>query len=455
MTSAYELDLVEASKAIDSGELSAVELLESTLRRLGDVEPSIRAFVDVYEDEAFACAQEVDKGHARGLRGPLRGIPVAIKDIIDVFGHSTRAGSPTRSSQPAVADAAIVSTLRSAGAIIIGKTVTHELAFGVTSPPTRNPWDPDRVPGGSSGGSSAAVAARCALIGIGSDTGGSIRSPAALCGVVGLKPTHGVISTQGVLANSWSLDALGPITRTVADAGLALDVLAPSTKRTSSPNSARPDRVRVGIPDAFFSVNIRDDVAAGICRIADGLTSEGVHVVSVGLSMTESIVPVYSVIQGCEASANLRPVLQSDPTSIGEPIRRVLQAGLELPAWAYLDALRVREVVAEAFKQTFRLVDVLLTPTTPVPAMRIGEESFQWPDATVESIWSLYSRLCIPANVVGMPAISVPGGLTEDGLPFGAQLLAAPNMEASLLAVGRLVEDISASSRGSLPDLLN
>lgn len=447
---------------MSSGELSARELVGSTLARIEAVDPMVHAFVEVYGEAALAQAEAIDNEPPAARRGPLQGIPVVIKDIIDVAGHATTAGTSARAEHRATTDAAVVSKLRAAGAIVIGKTVTHEWAFGVTSPPTRNPWNLDRIPGGSSGGSAAAVASRCALIGIGSDTGGSIRIPAALCGVVGLKPTHGTLSVAGVIPNSWSLDVIGPITRSVDDAELAFDALtspAPSEGRRNrvERSSRRPEVLRVGIPREFFYDHVRDDIARGLEAVGDDLRRSGVRVEPVSIPMTESIVPVYSVIQACEASANHRRMLESESLAIGEPIRRVLRAGLELPAWAYLDALRARESISAAFRRAFDLVDVLLAPTTPVPAFRSGEESAAWPDGTVESIWSLYSRICVPANVMGLPALTVPSGFTDEGLPFGAQLIAPPHQESRLMDIGRLVEH-SLASRGiwrEFPELDN
>ncbi|HKG27247.1 MAG TPA: amidase, partial [Thermomicrobiales bacterium] len=267
MSDPRDLSIQRAGASLRNGSLSAVELTESTLRRIAQTEPALHAYVHVLAEEALAAARQADADLRAGTdRGPLHGIPIAIKDIFDVRGVPTRCGSRVREqAAPAAEDAVSVARVRAAGAVIIGKTTTQEFAAGVVSAPARNPWDPSRIPGGSSGGSAAAVAAGSATAAFGSDTGGSIRNPASLCGIVGLKPTYGTVSTRGVFPLAWSLDTVGPLARTVEDAALVFDAIADQPGRNATAEIGEGLRgLRLGVPRLHFYDRLQSAVRAAV-----------------------------------------------------------------------------------------------------------------------------------------------------------------------------------------------
>jgi aspartyl-tRNA(Asn)/glutamyl-tRNA(Gln) amidotransferase subunit A len=431
------------------GTCSAREITEAHLARVRLLQDRLNCFITVLADRALAQARAIDAEVAAGRPlGPLAGVPVGIKDLVDVAGTTTSAGSHQRFHHDAVSDAALTARLRAAGAIFVGKTSLHEFAYGVTNTnthygPARNPWDPSRIPGGSSGGSAVAVAAGLCAGAVGTDTGGSIRIPASLCGVVGMKPTYGQVPLGGVIPLSWSLDHAGPITRTVRDAALFLDVMAgragPESLSASLEGSRTVAGIRVGIPRPFLWERAHEAVLA--------LAGDAVEVLRrVGASIVECDVPyaahagaAAAVVMSAEATAYHEPRLRTHPDAYGEDIRTRLERGLFLTATDYVVGLQAGRFLRGEFLRTFEAVDVLVMPTTPVAATPIEEDPTIAPGASLAMSVQL-TRFTNPFNVTGLPALSVPCGFTADGLPVGLQIVGPVGGDAVVLRVGDAYE---------------
>lgn len=447
---AWRLSIVEAVSLIARGELSATELVASTLGRLEAVEPLIHAFVSVDGERALRDARACD-GHRQGA---LRGIPAGVKDIFDVAGRPTRCGSEAMAGvAPAVGDAGAVARLRGAGAVVLGKTTTHELACGVYTPPTRNPWDLAASPGGSSGGSGAAVAAGAVLGAIGSDTGGSIRIPAAHCGLVGLKPTYGRIGRTGALALSWSLDHVGTLTRTVEDAALMLAVLAgpdpadPTTLHRPPlpdpllPADATVRGVRVGAlrggPFAPVSPAMSRALELALARLeAEGVTVEEVEVPE----LEHCLVAEFGIV-AAEAASYHEQRMRDAPELIGEGVRGLLETGLLMPASAYLRAQRARRLIQEAFRSLFdaRRLDVVVAPTVPAGPQGADQAEYRI-DGAPESVIDALVRTTAPFNLTGMPAVAVPVNGSGSRPPGSVQVAARPFDDATALRVALAIQ---------------
>lgn len=433
-----DLSLTELAAAVQARELSPVEVVDAVLERADRTEPELNAYAAIDADGAREAARATERALAAGSDpGPLAGLPVGIKDLIDVEGSPTGAGSEVRGGHRADKDSAVVSRLREAGAIVLGKTHTHEFAYGLITPQTRNAVDGGRVAGGSSGGSAAAVAAGSATFALGTDTGGSIRVPAALNGVVGLKPTYDLVPRQGVTSLSWSLDHVGPITRTVADAGLALSAL---TGRSPALHTDLRG-LRVGVPRNYYFDRIDPQVEATVRAAVEKLATLGATLVDVDIPMTRYLLAAQSVIMFAEASAYHEHTLRAAADRYGEDVRGLLEAGGLLSAGDYLRGQRARTLIREAWTGLFAEVDVLAAPTVPITAVPIGQQRIVWPNGEVESVTDAYVRLCAPANLTGFPALSVPAGVDRDGLPIGLQLMGAPFTEDVLLRAGLAYEE--------------
>ncbi|MEV7125553.1 amidase [Streptomyces sp. NPDC093260] len=448
----YELSLAAAAQQIRERRLSPVELVGSVLDRIEQVEPQVAAYVAVSADQARVAAREAEREVAQGsCRGPLHGIPVGLKDLIDVAGVSTTASSRTRAGHRAASDSAVVASLRAAGAILIGKTHTHEFAYGLTTPQTNNAWDRGRIAGGSSGGSAVAVASGAATFALGTDTGGSIRVPATLNGVVGLKPTYGLVSRHGVTSLSWSLDHVGPITRTVDDAALVLTAIAghdardpasaavPGADYRPSPD---PDLtgVRVGVPRTYYFEHVDADVAAAVRRAIAQLETLGARLIEIDIPMTRYIQATQWGLMVPEATAYHESTLRTVPELYQADVRILLEAGELMGAGDYLRAQRARTLMRGAWARILEEVDVIAAPAVPMAAVPSGQETVTWPDGTVESVSDAYVRLSSPANITGVPALSVPVGQDTAGMPIGMQLLGRPFAERTLLLVGHAYE---------------
>ncbi|MEU0135839.1 amidase [Streptomyces sp. NPDC006296] len=469
----YELSLAEAARAVRARELSPVELTDSVLDRIGAVEGGLQAYVTVAADAARRSASLAEREIAAGRsRGPLHGIPMALKDLIDAEGLPTTASSRVRADHVAAGDSAVAARLSEAGAVLLGKTHTHEFAYGLTTPQTRNAWDQGCVAGGSSGGSAVAVAAGEATFALGTDTGGSIRVPAALNGVVGLKPTHGLVPVRGVVPLSWSLDHVGPLTRTVEDAALVLDALvghgAPGSSgppRASGASGgpvgepgAGPSRddgdltgVRVGVPRNYYVERISPEVDAAVREAVGRLQELGAETVEVEIPMARYVQAVHWGLMVPEATAYHEKTLRSVPELYTPDVRVLLEAGELLPAGDYLRAQRARTLMCDAWARMFREVDVIAAPAVPMTAVASGQESVEWADGTVEAVSESYVRLSAPANITGSPALTLPVGRDRAGLPIGIQLMGRPLDEATVLRVGRACERAVGGAGGPAP----
>jgi len=441
--------LNRAARLIASGDLSPDELICSVLERIDRINPHLEAYVTVFYEEALAEAgRATDEIVAHGPRGPLHGIPVAIKDLYDVRGKPTLAGSRVREGHVADADSEVVSRLRRAGAIIVGKTVTHEFASGVTSPPARNPWNLDCVPGGSSGGSGAAVAADLCMAATGTDTAGSIRIPASVNGVVGLKPTFGRISKRGIVPLAWSLDHAGPLVKTVFDAALLLNVTAgydpadPSSSDEPVPDytSAVDSGVaglRVAVVQNWYFDRVNGFVASAVQKAAHTFEELGARVEEVRVPHLELAMAVHHIILASEASTYHQPTLRTVPDRYRRGTRLFLKAGELVPATDYLNAQRARELIRQGFREAFSGIDVIIAPSLPTTAATFGSNKVQIDEA--EDITQAYMRLSVPANLAGLPALSVPCGF-QDGLPIGLQIMGKPFEEQTVLRAGYAYE---------------
>ena len=439
MSAPWELGIVEAAGLIAAGELAPSELAASVLERIDEVEPLVHAFVSVDADDALTEARAKD-GKAGG---PLHGIPVAIKDIFDVEGLPTRCGSDAYAdAPPATSDAVAVARLRAAGAIVIGKTATHELACGVYTPPVRNPWDLDRSPGGSSGGSGAAVAAGAAPGAIGSDTGGSIRIPASHCGLVGVKPTYDLVGRTGALTLSWTLDHVGPLARSVEDAALLLSALAGEDLNAEGDVKG----LRVGVLRAPPFAPVEADVDAGVDEALALLAAEDVVAEEVTIPVLERSLAAEFAIVAAEAASYHEARLARAPERIGEGVRGLLELGMLLPASTYLRAQRTRRAMQHAVAAAFRerRLDALLAATVPAAAQRVDQLDYELggsPEPVIEAL----VRTTAPFDLVSVPAVAVPTGIGPGGMPGSVQVAARPFAEVTALRLARAIE------RGAAP----
>jgi len=445
----YEMSLASAAGRIRRRELSPVELLDSVLERLWEVQPHLGAYAVVTADRAREAAREAERSLVRGrARGPLHGVPMALKDLIDVAGVATAAGSRVRAGHRARRDSTVAARLAGAGAILLGKTHTHEFGYGLITPQTRNARDPHRVAGGSSGGSAVAVASGAATFALGTDTGGSIRVPAALNGVVGLKPTYGLVPRRGVTSLAWSLDHVGPITRTAQDAGLVLAALVGQDPRHPDEPLAGGDPghhadltgLRVGVPVNHYFEHVDPEVESAVRRAVAQLEALGARAVEVEIPMTRYIQAVQWGLMVPEAGAYHEHSLRTAADLYGADVRVLLEAGGLMSAGDYLRAQRARTLMRRAWARVLADVDVIAAPTVPLTAVHAGQESVTWPDGTVESVSDAYVRLSAPADITGVPSLSLPVGRDRAGLPIGMQLLGRPLAEELLVRVGGAYE---------------
>ena len=435
----------EIGAALRGKKISVGELTEETLRRVADANPRLNAFITVTEAAARTRATALDDELARGLdRGPLHGIPIAHKDNIFTRGVRTTGGSKIFADFVPDYDATIVSQLNDAGANVIGKTGLHEFAYGITSNnphygAIRNPWDPERVPGGSSGGSAAAVAARLVPLATGSDTGGSIRIPASFCGVVGLKPTYERVSRKGVMPLGLTLDHAGVLAGTVRDVALAFSLIAKHSSGYVPAPRADLRGMRIGVPENFFVERIAPDVMLSFRAAVQTAAALGAHVTEIKLPDGEALNVVGRIAQLSEVSALLARYLDRR-SEIGRDILVLVEQGRLIPAIDYLNAQRVRTVLARDFSRIWKHLDCLMTPATPMTAPKIGEMNVDFGSFT-EDVRTAATRLTRPFNVLGWPALALPCGFSSLGLPIGLQVVGPPQQEDTLLQAGAALED--------------
>lgn len=446
----------EAADALRKRQFSSVELTTAALGRIGRLNPALRAFITVTAEAALKKAAQADEELARGRdRGPLHGIPMAVKDLFFTRGVRTTAGSLLYRDFVPDHDAAVVERLERAGAVMMGKLNMHELAYGITSEnphfgAVRNPWNVEHSPGGSSGGSGAAVAAGMVYAAMGSDTGGSIRIPASFCGTVGLKPTYGRVSRYGAFPLAWSLDHMGPLARSVRDAAVVFDAIAGHDRR--DPASSRRRQVetapepgcsirglRIGFPQNFFFERLDADVESSVRGALARAESLGAVVVPVRLPDMEAVAAVGRVILLCEASAMMEPHLRNRG-QFGADVLALLDQGRLVAATDYIQAQRLRKKMQREFAAVWRDVDCLIAPATPTAAPRVGENKVRL-GGREEDVRILTTRLVRGFNVLGLPSLAMPCGLTAAGLPVGLQIVGPAMEEALVLRVGAAMED--------------
>src|SRR6187551_3971546 len=461
---------------LQTGQLTSVALVQAHLDRIAAVEPRVKAFNSYDAANALAQAAASDARRAAGqARGPLDGIPVGLKDVIAVEGQPLTCSSRMLANFVSPYDATVTTRLKAAGAVLLGRLNMDEFAMGSSTEnsavgPTANPWDLARVPGGSSGGSAAAVAAGELPLTLGSDTGGSIRQPAALCGIVGLKPTYGRVSRFGLAAYASSLDQIGPLAHTVEDTALLLGAIAGHDERDSTSfKAAVPDYRaelaqrkgpwRLGVPKEFFGAGLDPEVAASVRAAIEHYRQAGCEIREVSLPLAaEYAIATYYLIATAEASSNLARYdgiryghrsakakdvvdlyFQSRAEGFGDEVKRRIILGTHVLSSGYYDAYylraqKVRTLIRNEFSAVLRDCDALLSPTSPVPAFKLGEKSS---DPLAMYLTDIYT---ISVNLAGLPGISIPCGFTGGGLPVGLQLIGRPFDETGLLAIAHAYE---------------
>ncbi|HVC78960.1 MAG TPA: amidase [Chloroflexota bacterium] len=452
MSTPHDPTISEAGGLIAARSLSALELVEDILAQIERTEPLVHAYALILPEQARAEARRLDRELGAGMsRGPLHGIPIAVKDLCYMKDLPTEAGSRALAGFVPTYDATVVERLRAAGAVIVGKTVTHEFAYGVNVPPTRNAWDHERYPGGSSAGSAVAVAMRSAFGAIGTDTGGSIREPASLNGLVGLKPTFGLVSRYGIVPLSPSLDHAGPITRSVQDCALLLQALAGYDGRDSGSITVPPvdytanlgegiDGLTIGVERGFsFGGGVWDGVRESVERVLAEMEDWGARIVEVEMPSLDLMTPVGMTILLSDASAYHRRSLRERGADLDPATRLMFELGELVPATHYVTALRARAVLRNQMRALFAThrLDALLSPTVPTTAVLMHEVSPV--DQSDEDPMTGALRHMIAANLTGQPALTVPCGFSA-GLPVGFQLLGRPFGEVTLFRLAAAYE---------------
>ncbi len=468
----YQLTISEAGEKLAKGELTSVDLTKSVFERIKSVDEKVKSYINVFEEGALEEARKSDDRRKSGKTiGELDGIPIALKDLICVKGRETTAGSNILKGFISPYDATVTNKLKKAGAIIIGKTNQDAFAHGSSTEnsdffTTKNPWDLERIPGGSSGGSAAAVVADECIGALGTDTGGSIRQPASLCGVVGLKPTYGRVSRYGVIAMASSLDVVGPITKSVKDCAIILEAIAGADELDSTTlNEPVPkyssemkivSKLKVGIPKEYFAKGTDEDVLKELNKAIDILKKAGAEVIDISLPSTDYAISLYYIIQPAEVSSNLarydgvkygfstlrensdqsldQVYFSSRGKGFGDEAKRRIMLGAYVLSAGYYDAyyrraMKLRTLVKNDFDEAFKKVDVILGPVSPTPAFKIGEKT----DDPIQMYLS--DIFTAPINPAGVPAMSLPVGFVErDGknLPVGLQII-APQLQEQII----------------------
>jgi aspartyl-tRNA(Asn)/glutamyl-tRNA(Gln) amidotransferase subunit A len=452
----HYLTISEAADLISHKKLSPVELVQAHLQRIEATEPSLNSFITLLAEDAKASAetaeQEIQSGN---YRGPLHGIPIGLKDLYYTKGIRTTIGSKILRDFVPDYDATVTERFADAGAILMGKLQMHEFALGATSVnphdgPAHNPWDIDSITGGSSGGSGSAVGSGQVMGALGSDTGGSIRIPAGLCGIVGLKPTFGRVSRRGVFPLSFSLDTVGPMTRTARDAALIMNVISGYDSRDqSSANLADEDftallgnsisGLKIGIPDEFFYDVIEPEVAEAMC-VATGMLQElGATVERVSIPVLNHSLAISSTILVTEAAEVHIDNLKNRPQDIGADVRGRLQTGALISAQDYLKAQRARTEFNNQMAEVMERYDILVAPSVATGATKIDQTHIDISGQQVNAL-ALMSRLTRPFNICGYPTTSVPAGFTSAGMPIGMQIAGRPFEDATVLQVTHAYE---------------
>ena len=471
----YSLTVSEIARKIKEKEITIKEVLDSVYNRIENVEEKVSAYVTLTKEQAYNRAtklqERLDNGEDIGIMG---GVPIAIKDNICTNGIKTTCSSKMLENFVPFYDATVIEKLENAGAIIIGKTNMDEFAMGSSTEnsaikKTKNPWDLERVPGGSSGGSAAAVACDIAPCALGTDTGGSIRQPASFCNVVGLKPTYGLVSRYGIVAYASSLDQVGPLTKSVEDAAILLNVIAgKDEKDTTSADIPKKDYLksikddikskRIGVPIEFISDGINEDVKKAYEENLNTLKELGAEIIEIKLDYAKYSLPTYYIIATAEASSNLgrydgiryghrakdfssldELYVKSRTEGFGDELKRRIMLGTYVLSSGYYDAYykrgqKVRTLIIDDFKKAFEKCDVIAIPTTPNTSFKFGEKTSNPLEMYLEDIYT------VPVNIAGLPGISVPGGFDKNGMPIGMQFISKAFDEENLLQVAYTFE---------------
>ena len=445
------------AESVRRREVTAVAVAQAALERIGQLNGTLRAFITVTGELALAAAAEVDRkiaaGQAKDLT--LAGVPLAIKDSFWTKGIRTTGGTKVFADFVPNEDATAVARLRAAGCVLVGKSTMHEMAYGFTSRnphygDCRNPWDTTRIPGGSSGGNAAALAAGMVLAAVGGDTGGSNRQPAALCGVVGVKVTYGRVSRYGGIPLSWSMDTVGPMSRSVGDAAALLQAMAgydpkdPTTRRGPVPDYVGAlegglTGIRIGVPHDQFLSMMEPDVGAAIQDALGVLKQSGATLIDVRFPPLDPVIGAHRAIIFSEAAAAHEELIRTRAAELSDEVRPLLQCGLFLTASQYLGAQQARRNIIAAYRALWRTFDVLVTPTSPIAAPVIGATTAQLAGKDIPLVRA-FLDLTLPFNLTGQPAISVPCGFTRGGLPIGLQLVGRPFDEATLFRAAAAYE---------------
>ena len=438
------MHIEEFARRLRGRETTVAQATEDALQRAAAEQSRINAFILIMAEEARQQARTLDQELAAGRdRGPLHGVPITIKDLLDVKGTPTTAASRVREGHVAARDCPAVAHLRQAGAVFIGKTNLHEFAFGTTNEdssfgPARNPFDPTRSPGGSSGGSAAALAAGIGLATIGTDTGGSIRIPAAACGLVGLKPTLGEVSTEGVVPLSRTMDHVGPLTRSVADACLVYHALL-GDPATAPPPAVPLTGLRLAVPRKYFCDLLDAGVRAEFEASLERLRKAGAHVDDIEIHHANDIGPIYLNLVLADGAAYHAATLESMPEKYAPAVRLRLEMGRYIPAEDYVRALAGREVLRREVDAALGQHDALVLPTLPIPAPVLGEPMVEIAGKK-EPVRNVMLRLTQLFDVTGHPAIALPMGMTAAGLPTSLQLVGGRQQTDALLRVALACE---------------
>ncbi|HBU60630.1 MAG TPA: Asp-tRNA(Asn)/Glu-tRNA(Gln) amidotransferase GatCAB subunit A [Verrucomicrobiales bacterium] len=474
MTTVHSLTINQLIEKLRVGELTSRQIMEACLNRIDSVDDKLNAFISYDVEDALAQADIADKARSEGQEGPLLGVPVAIKDVIAVRNHPLNCASKILGNYQSPYDATVIKKLREAGAIIFGRVNMDEFAMGSSTEnsafgPSRNPWDIDYTPGGSSGGSAVAVSADECIASLGSDTGGSIRQPAALCGCVGLKPSYGRVSRYGLVAFASSLDQIGSFTKDIKDAAIMLQVIAGSDDKdsTSVPEpvpdytaalSGELKGMRIGLPREYQVDGLDTEVKTATESAVAKLEELGAEVKEISLPHTEYAIATYYIIATAEASANLARfegvrygarINGEDPEEMncktrgagfGDEVKRRIILGTYVLSSGYYDAYylraqKVRTLIRQDFLKAFEHVDLIATPTTPTPAFKIGEKAKDPLEMYLSDIFT------ISCNLAGLCGVSLPCGFSEKGLPIGLQLLGRPFGEADLLRAAHVYQE--------------
>ena len=476
----YKLSISEINKLFKDKKLKPSELYSEVFERAANTESIIHGHLTLFQDENIKKAADADKRYENGTElGILDGIPIAIKDNINIAGYATTCSSQMLSNYISPYDATVITKLKDEGVMFTGKTNLDEFAMGSSTEnsafgPTKNPWDPSRVPGGSSGGSAAVVSAGSAIASLGSDTGGSIRQPASFCGVVGFKPTYGTVSRFGLVAFASSLDQIGPITNNVEDSKIlfnsmkGFDPFDATSGKESKTKQPKLNNAKIGIIKELMEDGISEDAKLEVQKVAKSLESQGHEIVEVSLPLTKMSISIYYLIAPAECSANLsrfdgvrygnrvagntsyEMMENTRAEGFGPEVKKRILLGTYALSAGYYDAfygqaLKARAMMKKEFTETYKEVDYLISPTTPSDPFKFGEKS----DNQLEMYMS---DLCtIPANLVGMPAISIPTGLSSNGLPLSVQIMSPANTDNTLLEFSQKLESVVSFT--SLPEI--